>query len=142
MGAEVSVVAGKVVEVRDRQTSGAGGLPIPVGGYVLSVALGQPDGASTPPTPPSTPAMSGNLPSKVVGGYLTTWEARNGVTLRSLVDNTNYNLIYVAFALGVTASSGALQLVLPPGASSPADFKSQVAYANSKGKKVIVSVGG
>lgn len=97
------------------------------------------------PTSSAAPAPSapvGNLPAKVVGGYLTTWEARNGVTLRSVVDNTSYNLIYVAFALGVDASSGTLQLDLPPGAASADDFRSQVAYANSKGKKVIVSVGG
>ena len=97
--------------------------------------------ACTSTTPPP-PATSANLPAKIVGGYFTTWDFRNGVTLRSVVDTTNYNLIYIAFATGVAASSGTLQLSLPAGVSSAADFKSQVAYANSKGKRVIVSVGG
>ena len=189
-GAEAAVVAGKVVDVRDRQFTGLAAMAIPLGGYVLSghgaarvwllanakvgVTVRLPGAPATPaPTTPApnTPAptasptaapaptvaptvapapsptlaprvTSGNLPNKVVGGYLTTWEGRNGVTLRSVVDNTNYNLIYVAFAVGVSASSGTLTLDLPPGAGSPAEFKSQIAYANSKGKKVIVSVGG
>ena len=83
-----------------------------------------------------------SLPTKVVGGYLSTSELRNGVTLRSVVDRTSYNLIYVAFAVGVSADSGALTLDLPPGAGSPAEVKSQIAYANTRGKKIIVSVGG
>ena len=88
------------------------------------------------------PAMStGNLPAKVVGGYFTTWQD-NGSSLKSIVDSTNYNLIYVAFATGTNASSGSLQLSVPPGATSAADVKSQIAYANSKGKKVLISVGG
>ena len=187
-GAEAAVVAGKVVELRDRQFTGLAAMAIPVGGYVLSghsvarvwlldnakvgALVRLPGAAATPapttsptaapsptaiptiaptvaptvaPAPSPTvapPVTSGNLPNKVVGGYLTTWEGRNGVTLRSVVDNTNYNLIYVAFAVGVSANSGTLTLDLPPGAGSPAEFNSQIAYANSKGKKVIVSVGG
>ena len=35
-GAEVAVVAGQVSEIRDRQNSGAAGIPIPSNGYVLS----------------------------------------------------------------------------------------------------------
>ncbi len=92
--------------------------------------------------PPLAPAPSTNLPSRIVGGYFTTWDFRNDVTLRSVVDTTSYNLIYIAFAVGVTADSGALHLDVPAGALSAADFKSQVMYANSKGKKIIVSVGG
>ena len=96
-------------------------------------------GCGSPPPPPTS---SANLPTKVVGGYFTTWDFRNGVTLRSVVDTTSYNLIYIAFAIGTSSSSGTLRLDLPAGVSSPADFKSQVAYANSKGKQIIVSVGG
>ncbi|MBC7645150.1 MAG: hypothetical protein H7123_08485, partial [Thermoleophilia bacterium] len=156
-GAEAAVVNGVITEFRDRQGTGFAAMPIPAGGYVLSgngaartwllanalvgrtVTSGAGGGATTTPTPTPT---TGNLPNKVVGGYLTTWENRNNASLRWIVDNTNYNLIYVAFATGVNATSGTLTLDLPPGASSPADFKSQVAYANSKGKKVILSVGG
>ncbi len=97
---------------------------------------------STTPPRASAGAVAAALPARVVGGYLTTWDVRNGVTLRSIVDNTSYNLVYVAFATGTSASSGSLKLDLPPGATSAADFKSQVAYARSKGRKVIVSVGG
>ena len=82
------------------------------------------------------------LPARAVGGYLTTWDARLGLSLRSLVDTTSYNVIYVAFALGISRTSGSLQLDLPPGASSPADVRQQIAYANSKGRVVLVSVGG
>ncbi len=93
-------------------------------------------------TAASAPPPAGNLPAKVVAGYFTTWEARNGVTLRSIADSTDYNLVYVSFAVGVSASSGTLRLDLPPGATDAADFKSQIAYANTKGKKVVLSVGG
>jgi chitinase len=93
-------------------------------------------------TASDAPVAVSNLPAKVVGGYFTTWEPRNGASLRTFVDSTNYNLIYVSFATGTSASSGALQLSVPPGATSAADFKSQVAYANSKGVKVLISVGG
>ena len=90
--------------------------------------------------PPAAAASA--LPPKVVGGYVSTSDPHSDVTLRSIVDHTNYNLVYVAFALGVTANSGALTLDLPPGAGNPADVKSQIGYANSRGKKIIVSVGG
>ncbi|MDP3156447.1 MAG: fibronectin type III domain-containing protein [Archangium sp.] len=99
-------------------------------------------GDNTFTTASATPPPSGNLPAKVVAGYFTTWEARNGVTLRSIVDNTNYNLVYVSFAVGIAASSGTLRLDLPPGAGSASQFKDQIAYANARGKKVVVSVGG
>ncbi len=93
-------------------------------------------------TAATTPPPASNLPAKVVAGYFTTWEARNGVTLRSIADSTNYNLVYVSFAVGVAASSGTLRLDLPPGTTNAADFKSQIAYANARGKKVVLSVGG
>lgn len=94
-------------------------------------------------TSSAAPAPTGgNLPAKVVAGYFTTWEPRNGVTLRSIADSTNYNLVYVSFAVGLSASSGTLRLDLPPGATSATDFKNQIAYANARGKKVVVSVGG
>ena len=111
---------------------------------VVIVALGASMALITAATNRSAAPASAvqNLPSKVLGGYLYTSAVPNGVTLRSIVDTTNYNLIYVAFAVGVSADSGTLTLVLPPGAGSPADVKSQIGYANSKGKKVIVSVGG
>jgi chitinase len=101
--------------------------------------------ATTPVAPVdagAAPSGSGILPAKIVGGYFTTWDDRNGVNLRSIVDNTSYNLIYLAFATGTSASSGALRLDLPAGATSAADFKTQIAYANSKGRAVVVSVGG
>ena len=122
---------------------GAAAIPAPSTSPTAAPAPSASPTTAPAPTPTMAPPVtSGNLPNKVVGGYLTTWEGRNGVTLRSVVDNTNYNLIYVAFAVGVSANSGTLTLDLPPGAGSPAEFKSQIAYANSKGKKVIVSVGG
>ena len=99
-------------------------------------------GDNTFTTSSTTTSSTGNLPAKVIGGYFTTWEARNGVTLRSIADSTNYNLVYVAFAVGVGASSGTLRLDLPPAVANPADFKTQIAYANARGKKVVVSVGG
>jgi chitinase len=92
--------------------------------------------ATTRATATPTTGTSG----KIVGGYLTTWEPRS--TLRYVVDNTNYNLIYVAFAIGYDTSTGSLRLDPLPGTSSPAQVKSEIQYANSKGKRVIVSVGG
>jgi hypothetical protein len=92
-------------------------------------------GGTATPTPTTSV-----LGAKLVGGYLTTWEPRS--TLRYIADNTDYNLIYVAFAIGYNTSTGTLRLDPLPGTSTPAQVKSEIQYANSKGKRVIVSVGG
>jgi hypothetical protein len=94
------------------------------------------------PTPTPVPAPSGSgLPAgRFPGGYLTTWE--NKTNIRALADGGVVKLIYVAFAIGRAGAGGTLFLDMPPGCSTPADVKREIAYANSKGVKVIVSVGG
>ncbi len=101
---------------------------------------------TTPPAPAPTtapapsPGTNGLPAGKIVGGYLTSWEGRS--TLRQVVDNTNYNLIYASFAIGTPGAGGTLRMDPLPGTSSPAQAKSEIAHANSRGRKVIVSVGG
>ncbi|MFL5321193.1 MAG: glycosyl hydrolase family 18 protein [Myxococcaceae bacterium] len=121
------LTAGTLYHYRVKSQNQAGGVSVS-GDYTFTTLT-----AST---------TTGNLPAKVVGGYFTTWEPRNNASLQNIVDNTNYNLVYVAFATGTSLSSGTLQLTTPPGATSAADFKSQIAYANAHGVKVIISVGG
>ena len=114
------------------------GLAVPPAAAQLSLVAVA--GKASSPARHAAPAAPANLPQRVVGGYFTTWD--DGLDLRKVVDTTSYNVIYLAFAIGVSPSSGALQLDLPSWAASPADVKSQIAYANAHGRKVLVSVGG
>ena len=88
-GAEVAVVAGKVSEIRDRQSTGAAGMPIPSDGYVLSGhgnarawlltqayvgAASSLSGAAPAPTPTVTPTVSAS-PSPATSSPATACSA-------------------------------------------------------------------
>jgi chitinase len=103
-----------------------------------------PSVSRSPSSSPSTP--TGPLPRHFLTGYWQDFV--NPATPLRLRDVPNeYDLVAVAFATA-TASPGGLAFGVDPGLSAAlggytdADFKADVATLHSRGKKVILSVGG
>ncbi len=104
---------------------------------------------TTPPTttPPTTnPPSNGQLPAHFLTGYWQNFD--NGAApLKLAAVPNNYDLIAVAFA-DATSTQGAVTFNLDPGLSSAvggytdAQFKADIATLHSRGKKVVISVGG
>ncbi len=107
-----------------------------------------PQPTSTPmPTPTPCTACGGGLPKHLLTGY---WQDfTNGATPLRLTDvNSNFDIIAVAFANADPNNAGAVTFSVDSGLSSAlggytdAQFKSNIATMHSRGKKVIISVGG
>ncbi|AEV88402.1 cellulose-binding protein II [Actinoplanes sp. SE50] len=113
---------------------------------------------SKPTTPPASPSSSptgsptvqptgtGSLPAHFLTGYWQNFV--NGATpLKLAAVPSSYDLIAVAFA-DATATPGAVSFTLDPGLAgavggyTDAQFKADIATLHSRGKKVIISVGG
>jgi chitinase len=100
--------------------------------------------SSSPSTSPSTPP--GPLPKHFLTGY---WQdfVNPATPLRLRDTPAAYDLVAVAFA-SATGTPGGLAFSVDPGLSgalggySDADFKADIATMHSRGKKVILSVGG
>jgi chitinase len=108
---------------------------------------------TTPPTtqpttaPPTTvPPSSGTLPKHVLTGYWQNFY-NGAAALKLAAVPSNYDLIAVAFA-DATSTPGAVSFTLDSGLSAQvggytdAQFKADIATLHSRGKKVIISVGG
>lgn len=101
-----------------------------------------------PPTtgPTTTPPPNSGLPRHFLTGYWHNFD-NPAVELRLRDVPTEYDLIAVAFA-EATATPGAVSFGIDPGLSAAlggytdAQFKADVATLRSRGKKVIISVGG
>jgi chitinase len=102
---------------------------------------------TTPPTtPPTTVPPSGSLPAHFLTGYWQNFDnPANEIKLAAVP--TNYDLIAVAFA-DATSTPGAVSFTIDPGLSSSVggytndQFKADVATLHSRGKRVVISVGG
>ena len=101
---------------------------------------------TTPPTTPPTQNPGGSLPKHFLTGYWQNFDnPANEIRLRDVPGN--YDLIAVAFA-DATGTPGAVTFTIDAGLSASvggytnADFKADVATLHSRGKKVILSVGG
>ncbi len=104
---------------------------------------------TTPPTSPpptSPPPSNGSLPKHFLTGYWQNFDnPANEIRLRDVP--ANYDLIAVAFA-DAGSTPGAVTFTIDAGLSASvggytnADFKADVATLHSRGKKVILSVGG
>lgn len=93
-----------------------------------------------PVEPPVTPPTTGGdgLPSKVLIGYWHNFD--NGSTATHLKDTSlNFDLIDVAFAESMPDEA---TMIFKPYNASPQDFKKEIEYLQSKGKKVVLSIGG
>jgi chitinase len=104
---------------------------------------------TAPPTtaPPTTvPPSNGTLPKHVLTGYWQNFY-NGAAALKLAAVPTNYDLIAVAFA-DATSTPGAVSFTLDSGLSAQvggytdAQFKADIATLHSRGKKVIISVGG
>ncbi|WNG25901.1 chitinase [Cystobacter fuscus] len=88
-----------------------------------------------PPLPPT-----GDVPSKILVGYWHNFDNGSGfIRLRNV--STKWDVINVSFAEPTNGSTGGTIGFTPYG-TSEADFKADVAYLKSLGKKVIISIGG
>ncbi len=110
--------------------------------YTLWMEALGPDGVAGPRTSvaqrtKAVPTTTGGLPRKVVGGYWQNWGLPS-VTLGSVP--AAYNVVFLAFALGVSPSSGALQW--SQYVQTDASFKSDIRLLQGQGRKVILSIGG
>ncbi|MFC3991719.1 chitinase [Actinoplanes siamensis] len=110
-----------------------------------SSPTGSPTGSPTS-SPTTQPTGTGSLPKHFLTGYWQNFV--NGATpLKLAAVPATYDLVAVAFA-DATATPGAVSFTLDPGLASAvggytdAQFKADIATLHSRGKKVIISVGG
>ncbi|MFI6238547.1 chitinase [Micromonospora sp. NPDC050795] len=103
---------------------------------------------TTPPptTPPPTDPPTGGLPKHLLTGYWHNFD-NPAVELRLRDVPAEYDLVAVAFA-EATSTPGALTFGVDPGLAASlggytdADFTADVRTLHSRGKRVILSVGG
>ncbi|MDG4783561.1 glycosyl hydrolase family 18 protein [Micromonospora sp. WMMD961] len=103
---------------------------------------------TTPPptTPPPTNPPTGDLPKHLLTGYWHNFD-NPAVELRLRDVPAEYDLVAVAFA-EATSTPGALTFGVDPGLAASlggyteADFTDDVRTLHSRGKRVILSVGG
>ncbi|WP_432050441.1 chitinase [Verrucosispora sp. NA02020] len=107
-----------------------------------------PPPTTPPPTtpPPTSPPPVTGLPKHILTGYWHNFD-NPAVELRLRDVPTEYDLVAVAFA-DATTTPGAVSFAIDPGLSAAlggytdADFSADVRTLQSRGKKVIISVGG
>ncbi|HEY1016591.1 MAG TPA: glycosyl hydrolase family 18 protein [Herpetosiphonaceae bacterium] len=99
-----------------------------------------PSPTNTPgPTATPCPNCGGGLPRRVIVGYWHNFDNGSGVIrLRNV--SPKFDVIQVAFAEPTGAAPGVIGFT--PYGSSVAEFKADVAYLKSQGKKVLISIGG
>lgn len=91
-----------------------------------------------PTPPPVDPPVSDGLPEKLLVGYWHNFD--NGSTKTHLKDTSlNYDIIDVAFAESMPDEA---TMYFDPYNATPDEFKKEIEYLQSKGKKVIISIGG
>ncbi|MER7458619.1 cellulose binding domain-containing protein [Micromonospora sp. NPDC126480] len=103
---------------------------------------------TAPPTtaPPTSPPPVTGLPKHILTGYWHNFD-NPAVELRLRDVPAEYDVVAVAFA-EATATPGAVTFAVDPGLSAAlggytdADFSADVRTLQSRGKKVIISVGG
>lgn len=112
-----------------------------------------PSPSATPtssPTPTPTPSQTtppGPLPKHFLTGYWHDF-ANEAVEIRLRDVPADFDLVAVAFANADTSRPGAVTFGVDPGLSSAlggytdANFTSDVARMHSRGKRVVISVGG
>ncbi len=131
----------------------------PAGSYTLTAVATDDDGATTtsaevritvtgdnpnPPNPPNPPTSG--LPGRILNGYWHNFDNGSGITrLRDV--SPNWDVINVSFAVpSVSVSEGTIGFELDGAFSAlnygEADFKSDIRLLQSRGKKVIISIGG
>lgn len=83
---------------------------------------------------------SNDLPRHALVGYWHNFTNPSGATFPISQVSNDFDVIVVAF--GDDAGNGAVSFTVDPGAGSEAQFIADVAAARSRGKKVVLSLGG
>ncbi|WP_091090169.1 chitinase [Micromonospora nigra] len=132
------------------QLNGAscGGSPPPTTAPPTTVPPTTAPPTTAPPTtpPPTSPPPVTGLPKRILTGYWHNFD-NPAVELRLRDVPAEYDVVAVAFA-DATATPGAVDFAVDPGLSAAlggytdADFSADVRTLQSRGKKVIISVGG
>jgi chitinase len=119
---------------------------IAAGSYTITAVATDDKGATTTSTAvtltvnSNDPGNPGNT-SKVIVGYWHNWGSTTGtppyIRLRDI--SSKYNVVQIAFAVAPTDHA---TLSFTPEGTSVADFKSDIQFLQSQGKKVLISIGG
>lgn len=106
---------------------------------VINATTESEEGEVIPPNPDPNPnPKPDNLPDKLLVGYWHNFD--NGSTSTPLKDTSlNYDIIDVAFA---ESESDQATMYFEPYNNTVEGFRKEVEYLQSKGKKVIISIGG
>nr|WP_233261738.1 glycosyl hydrolase family 18 protein [Vitiosangium sp. GDMCC 1.1324] len=103
-------------------------------------AAGNRSAASASASATTQTAPSSDIPSKVLVGYWHNFDNGSGfIRLRNV--SSKWDVINVSFAEPTNGSTGGT-IGFTPYSYTEADFKADVAYLQSQGKKVIISIGG
>ncbi|WP_257449830.1 fibronectin type III domain-containing protein [Archangium lipolyticum] len=103
-------------------------------------AAGNRSAASTAVSVKTLEAPSSDIPSKILVGYWHNFDNGSGfIRLRDV--SPKWDVINVSFAEPTNGSTGGT-IGFTPYNSTEADFKADVAYLKSRGKKVLISIGG
>ncbi|WP_141733287.1 chitinase [Oligoflexus tunisiensis] len=100
----------------------------------------------TTPTPP-TPAPGGGNPGSGLGarlliGYWHNWDIPEVKYIRLRDVSPAWDVIQIAFAEPASPGSARMNFAPDSRLTTPEQFKSDVAYLQSQGKKVLISIGG
>ncbi|MCX7748393.1 MAG: glycosyl hydrolase family 18 protein [Clostridia bacterium] len=106
-----------------------------------------PSPTTVPTSPPPTTPVNTSLPKRIMVGYWHTWGGNNPfIKLRDV--DPNWDVINIAFTEPVSPGSGdgRMKFVIS-GLSTVSgytinDFKADVKMLQSKGKKIVLSIGG
>src|SRR5690606_29062697 len=117
---------------------------IGMGAYTITAVATDDQGATTTSTAVSLTVNSTNNPGntdKVIVGYWHNWGSATSappyIRLRDI--NSKYNVVQIAFAISAADQA---TMSFTPENTSVADFKSDIQYLQSQGKKVLISIGG
>ncbi len=122
------------------------------GNYTLSALATDDDNATTTSSPITisvgsvTPPPTTDLPARILNGYWHNFQ--NGSGLIKLRDvSPNWDVINVSFAVSkVSPTDGEIEFKLDPEFGTinydVSEFKSDIQFLQSQGKKVIISIGG
>ncbi|ADO73661.1 fibronectin type III domain-containing protein [Stigmatella aurantiaca] len=103
-------------------------------------AAGNRSAASAALSVKTQPAPSGDVPSKILVGYWHNFDNGSGfIRLRNV--SPKWDVINISFAEPTNGATGGT-IGFTPYSYTDADFKADVAYLQSQGKKVIISIGG
>jgi chitinase len=116
---------------------------IAAGTYTITAVATDDKGATTTSTAVTVTVSStpGGNTNKVIVGYWHNWGSTTGtppyIRLRDI--SSKYNVVQIAFAI---AAADQATLSFTPEGTTAAEFKSDIQYLQSQGKKVLISIGG